>query len=168
MTSEKIIGAIESSEDEADAEIQEMKKRVEGKCTWPVIFVLSLYLTPQLQSLSSIADARDGRRAGEARHNPKKGRTRDNLCRWLLRWVFRVSPPISSFFFLVEYGSLVVPKLPSIQLKRSVIIPSMNCSYVGQVDYEASPEELKAHFSPCGTVNRVTIICDKFTMQPKG
>ena len=33
MASEKIIGAIESSEDEADAEIQEMKKRVEGKCT---------------------------------------------------------------------------------------------------------------------------------------
>merc|ERR1711871_1032106 len=43
------------------------------------------------------------------------------------------------------------------------------CSiYVGQVDYGATPEELKAHFSPCGTVNRVTIICDKFTMQPKG
>merc|ERR1711871_1785042 len=43
------------------------------------------------------------------------------------------------------------------------------CSiYVGQVDYGATPEELKAHFSPCGTVNRVTIICDKYTKQPKG
>jgi len=49
----------------------------------------------------------------------------------------------------------------------SIIFPTKR-SYVGQVDYDASPEELKAHFSPCGTVNRVTIICDKFTMKPKG
>jgi polyadenylate-binding protein 2 len=40
--------------------------------------------------------------------------------------------------------------------------------YVGQVDYETNPQELKAHFAPCGTVSRVTIICDKFTGQPKG
>ena len=29
--------------------------------------------------------------------------------------------------------------------------------YVGQVDYEATPEELQAHFANCGTINRVTI-----------
>ena len=40
--------------------------------------------------------------------------------------------------------------------------------YVGQVDYSATPEELVAHFEPCGTVERVTIVCDKFTGQPKG
>eukprot|EP01031_Cornospumella_fuschlensis_P037861 gene37861-45993_t len=40
--------------------------------------------------------------------------------------------------------------------------------YVGQVDYQATPEELQAHFAPCGTINRVTIICDKFSGQPKG
>jgi hypothetical protein len=40
--------------------------------------------------------------------------------------------------------------------------------YVGQVDYEASPEELQAHFAPCGTINRVTIICDKITGHSKG
>lgn len=40
--------------------------------------------------------------------------------------------------------------------------------YVGQVDYESNPQELKAHFSPCGTVNRVTIICDKHSGHPKG
>lgn len=39
---------------------------------------------------------------------------------------------------------------------------------MGQVDYEASPDELQAHFVSCGTINRVTIICDKFTGQPKG
>jgi len=40
--------------------------------------------------------------------------------------------------------------------------------YVGQVDYSATPEELLAHFEPCGTVERVTIVCDKFTGRPKG
>eukprot|EP00568_Trieres_chinensis_P007754 CAMPEP_0183300792 /NCGR_PEP_ID=MMETSP0160_2-20130417/7101_1 /TAXON_ID=2839 ORGANISM="Odontella Sinensis, Strain Grunow 1884" /NCGR_SAMPLE_ID=MMETSP0160_2 /ASSEMBLY_ACC=CAM_ASM_000250 /LENGTH=201 /DNA_ID=CAMNT_0025463279 /DNA_START=60 /DNA_END=662 /DNA_ORIENTATION=- len=40
--------------------------------------------------------------------------------------------------------------------------------YVGQVDYSSTPEELLAHFEPCGTVERVTIVCDKFTGQPKG
>eukprot|EP01039_Chlorochromonas_danica_P006603 gene6603-7296_t len=40
--------------------------------------------------------------------------------------------------------------------------------YVGQVDYQATAEELQAHFAPCGTINRVTIICDKITGHPKG
>lgn len=40
--------------------------------------------------------------------------------------------------------------------------------YVGQVDYESSIEELRSHFAPCGTINRVTIICDKITGQSKG
>ena len=40
--------------------------------------------------------------------------------------------------------------------------------YVGQVDYEATPEELRAHFAPCGTLNRITIVCDKITGHPKG
>jgi len=40
--------------------------------------------------------------------------------------------------------------------------------YVGQVDYSTTPEELLAHFDPCGTVERVTIVCDKFTGRPKG
>mmetsp|Transcript_5926 Transcript_5926/g.5308 ORF Transcript_5926/g.5308 Transcript_5926/m.5308 type:complete len:205 (+) Transcript_5926:95-709(+) len=40
--------------------------------------------------------------------------------------------------------------------------------YIGQVDYEATPDELRAHFAPCGTINRVTIMCDKFTGHPKG
>ena len=40
--------------------------------------------------------------------------------------------------------------------------------YVGQVDYATTPEELLAHFEPCGAVERVTICCDKFSGQPKG
>lgn len=39
--------------------------------------------------------------------------------------------------------------------------------YVGQVDYSATPEELQEHFAGCGTVNRVTILCDRFH-NPKG
>lgn len=40
--------------------------------------------------------------------------------------------------------------------------------YVGQVEYSATPEELLSHFEPCGSVERVTICCDKFTGRPKG
>lgn len=40
--------------------------------------------------------------------------------------------------------------------------------YVGQVDYTATPEELLSHFEACGTVERVTIVCDKQTGRPKG
>ena len=37
-----------------------------------------------------------------------------------------------------------------------------------QVDYGATPEEIQGHFQACGTINRVTILCDKFTGHPKG
>ncbi|KAI9594935.1 hypothetical protein BDF19DRAFT_471467 [Syncephalis fuscata] len=40
--------------------------------------------------------------------------------------------------------------------------------YVGNVDYGATPEEVQAHFQSCGTINRITIICDKWTGHPKG
>ncbi|KAL3341823.1 hypothetical protein AABB24_005399 [Solanum stoloniferum] len=35
------------------------------------------------------------------------------------------------------------------------------------VDYACTPEEVQQHFQSCGTVNRVTILTDKFG-QPKG
>lgn len=40
--------------------------------------------------------------------------------------------------------------------------------YVGQVDYGATPEELQKHFASCGSINRVTIVMDKYTHHPKG
>ncbi|OLL23297.1 Polyadenylate-binding protein 2 [Neolecta irregularis DAH-3] len=40
--------------------------------------------------------------------------------------------------------------------------------FVGNVDYGATPEEIQTHFQTCGTINRVTILCDKFTGHPKG
>jgi len=40
--------------------------------------------------------------------------------------------------------------------------------YIGQVDYGSTAEELEQHFHGCGALNRVTIICDKYSGQPKG
>jgi len=40
--------------------------------------------------------------------------------------------------------------------------------YVGNVDYSTIPEELQEFFKSCGVVNRITILCDKFTGHPKG
>jgi len=40
--------------------------------------------------------------------------------------------------------------------------------FVGNVDYSASPEDIQAHFQSCGSINRVTILLDRYTGQPKG
>ncbi|XP_010148270.1 PREDICTED: embryonic polyadenylate-binding protein 2-B-like, partial [Eurypyga helias] len=40
--------------------------------------------------------------------------------------------------------------------------------YVGNVDYGGTAEELESHFNCCGHINRVTILCDKFSGHPKG
>ncbi|XP_054710515.1 polyadenylate-binding protein 2-like isoform X2 [Uloborus diversus] len=40
--------------------------------------------------------------------------------------------------------------------------------YVGNVDYGATAEELEQHFHGCGSINRVTIQCDKYSGHPKG
>lgn len=40
--------------------------------------------------------------------------------------------------------------------------------FVGNVDYSATPEEIQAHFQSCGSINRVTILLDKFSGHPKG
>ena len=39
--------------------------------------------------------------------------------------------------------------------------------YVGNVDYSTLAEELQSHFQSCGSINRVTIMCDR-QGQPKG
>ena len=39
--------------------------------------------------------------------------------------------------------------------------------HVGGVDYATTPEELQQHFQGCGTVNRVTILTDRYE-NPKG
>lgn len=40
--------------------------------------------------------------------------------------------------------------------------------YVGNVDYSTTADDLERHFHACGSVNRVTILQDKYTGHPKG
>lgn len=40
--------------------------------------------------------------------------------------------------------------------------------YVGNVDYSTTADDLERHFHGCGSVNRVTILTDKFSGHPKG
>merc|ERR1719187_2696448 len=40
--------------------------------------------------------------------------------------------------------------------------------YIGNVDYGANAEELEQHFHGCGSIQRVTILCNKFNGSPKG
>merc|ERR1719348_563396 len=40
--------------------------------------------------------------------------------------------------------------------------------YVGNVDYGSTAEELEQHFHGCGSIQRVTILCNKFNGSPKG
>lgn len=54
---------------------------------------------------------------------------------------------------------------PSEEERRDIDTRSV---YIGNVDYDATPLELQQHFSSSGVVNRVTILTNKFTGQPKG
>lgn len=40
--------------------------------------------------------------------------------------------------------------------------------FVGEVDYEATAEELHKHFEPCGGINLITIPVDKYKRTPRG
>lgn len=40
--------------------------------------------------------------------------------------------------------------------------------YIGNVDYSCTPDDLQELFKGCGAINRITIMCDKMTGQPKG
>lgn len=53
----------------------------------------------------------------------------------------------------------------SLEEKREIDERSI---YVGNVDYGATAEELEAHFHGCGSMNRVTILCNKADGHPKG
>ncbi|CAF0893454.1 unnamed protein product [Rotaria sordida] len=57
------------------------------------------------------------------------------------------------------------PTFPTIEEKMEADQRSV---YVGNVDYSATAQELENHFHGCGSIHRVTILCDKFTGQPKG
>jgi len=56
---------------------------------------------------------------------------------------------------------------PSASMEEIIEVDARSI-YIGNVDYYATAEELEAHFHGCGAINRVTILCDKFSGHPKG
>ena len=59
--------------------------------------------------------------------------------------------------------------------RRQLVVPCLTLHrppawsvLIFQVDYAVTPEELQNHFKDCGVINRITILCDKYTGQPKG
>ncbi|XP_046577405.1 polyadenylate-binding protein 2-B-like [Haliotis rubra] len=65
----------------------------------------------------------------------------------------------------MNMSSSSISSFPSVDEKIEADARSIYC---GNVDYGATAEELEQHFHGCGSVNRVTILCDKFTGHPKG
>lgn len=57
------------------------------------------------------------------------------------------------------------PQTLSLEEKQEIDTRSI---YVGNVDYSTTADDLVKHFHGCGSVNRVTILTDKFTGHPKG
>lgn len=60
------------------------------------------------------------------------------------------------------------PALPSNLSFEEKMEVDARSVYVGNVDYAATAEELEQHFHGCGSINRVTILCNKFDGHPKG
>ncbi|RWS27287.1 polyadenylate-binding protein 2-like protein [Leptotrombidium deliense] len=63
--------------------------------------------------------------------------------------------------------SLSPPGTAGMSLEEKMEVDARSI-YVGNVDYSATADDLERHFHGCGSVNRVTILCDKFTGHPKG
>lgn len=62
-------------------------------------------------------------------------------------------------------SSTAAATFPTLEEKQEMDTRSI---YVGNVDYSSTAKELGQHFQGCGAVVRVTIMCDKFTGNPKG
>ncbi|XP_054710067.1 polyadenylate-binding protein 2-like isoform X2 [Uloborus diversus] len=60
-----------------------------------------------------------------------------------------------------------LPSTGNLTLEEKMEIDSRSI-YVGNVDYGATREELEQHFHGCGSINKVTILCDKYSGHPKG
>ncbi|XP_040572057.1 polyadenylate-binding protein 2 isoform X1 [Lepeophtheirus salmonis] len=65
----------------------------------------------------------------------------------------------------ISSGGSALPLNLSYEEKMEVDARSV---YVGNVDYGATAEELEQHFHGCGSINRVTILCNKYDGHPKG
>lgn len=95
-----------------------------------------------------------------------------------LTWLFILQEEISAMKRRVAEMEAEAAKLREMQASLDQQEDSMSREdkedvdarsiFVGNVDYGASPEEIQTHFQSCGSINRVTILLDKFTGHPKG
>lgn len=76
---------------------------------------------------------------------------------------FSFSDSTLLFLFSQDFGSQLAPMTAEEKMEAD-----QRSIYVGNVDYSATAQELEAHFHGCGSINRVTILCDKFSGHPKG
>ncbi|NXS58818.1 PABP2 protein, partial [Brachypteracias leptosomus] len=67
---------------------------------------------------------------------------------------------------LTPLGTPLVGLFPKLTEEKMEV--DQRSIYVGNVDYGGTAEELESHFNSCGQINRVTILCDKFSGHPKG
>ncbi|XP_069312489.1 embryonic polyadenylate-binding protein 2 isoform X2 [Eulemur rufifrons] len=68
-------------------------------------------------------------------------------------------------------GQLLSPEIPGRPFPgthKEKVEADHRSVYVGNVDYGGTAEELEAHFNHCGRIQRITILCDKFSGHPKG
>ncbi|KAI9209646.1 uncharacterized protein BJ171DRAFT_5177 [Polychytrium aggregatum] len=72
---------------------------------------------------------------------------------------------VESSMYAAQDASASASHAPSDANREEVDARSI---FVGNVDYSTTPEEIQAHFQACGPINRVTILCDKYTGHPKG
>lgn len=66
------------------------------------------------------------------------------------------------------HSKLAMPGLPEDEETAAKEEADAKSIYIGNVDYATTPLELQQHFSESGTVERVTIMTNKATGQPKG
>uniref|UniRef100_A0A8C6XJ67 PABPN1 like, cytoplasmic n=1 Tax=Naja naja TaxID=35670 RepID=A0A8C6XJ67_NAJNA len=67
-----------------------------------------------------------------------------------------------------EAKSLLVSSDPGTTAGLSNKGHPSSSAWFSQVDYGGTAEELESYFNSCGQINRVTILCDKFSGHPKG
>jgi len=72
---------------------------------------------------------------------------------------------LCSILIVAAAGAAAAANFPTLEEKQEADARSV---HVGNVDYSSTAKELGQHFQGCGAVFRVTIMCDKFSGNPKG
>lgn len=62
---------------------------------------------------------------------------------------------------------LYVPTSGNLSYEEKINVDNRSI-FIRNVDYRATPKDVEEHFYGCGSINRVTIPCNKFDGHPKG